>query len=219
MPTESKIKDPLTGIQAPTPRKANGHKENGKSAIKTKGSSAREVIEAKRGIVLDIGCGDEESHYPGAVGMDKQDLSGVDIVHDWNDFPWPFEDGEVLTIIASHVIEHVNPVDGHFIRWMDEAWRVLRTGGQMAIVTPYAGSSLFWQDPTHCNGVTERTMWYFAPHHPSRYHVFYHPKPWWIEQCYFNTEGMLESVLRKIEDDPEFHILGSRDIPTAGTGA
>lgn len=211
------IEDPLTGVKAPTPRQKNGKAPNGRANGRRK--PVKQLIAERRGIILDVGCGDEESKYPGAVGMDYQDLPGVDVVHDWNKFPWPFEDGSVLTIIASHVIEHVDPVDGHFIQWMNEAHRVLRVGGQIAIVTPYAGSAYYWQDPTHCNGCTERTFWYFAPHHPSRYHVFYHPSPWWIEQCHFSIEGMLEVTLRKLEDDPEYHILGVHDVPTAGTGA
>src|ERR1700761_3931223 len=100
--------------------------------------STSEVVARKSGIMLDIGCG--ASKQPGFVGMDHQPLDGVDVVHGWNDFPWPFEDESVLTIVASHVVEHVNPADGHFLKWMDECWRILKPEGQMAIVTPYAGS-------------------------------------------------------------------------------
>src|ERR1700748_2450384 len=100
--------------------------------------------------MLDIGWG--ESFQQGFVGMDHQPLDGVDVVHSWNEFPWPFEDESVLTIVASHVLEHVNPADGHFLRWMDEAWRILKPDRQLAAVLPYAGSPGYWQDPTHCNG-------------------------------------------------------------------
>ena len=163
------VADPMTGVRAPTPRERK-RGPNGQPNGRTKRLSPRKIVEARRGIILDVGCGDAESKYPGAVGMDKQDLPGVDVVHDWNDFPWPFEDGSVLTIIASHVVEHVSPIDGHFLDWMNEAWRVLRVGGQMAIVCPY-GTNAYWaQDPTHCNAVTERTWWYFSEHISHRYH-------------------------------------------------
>ena len=70
------------------------------------------------GIRLDIGCG--ANKQSGFVGMDMRDLPGVDIVWNWNNFPWPLPNGSVLVAMASHVVEHINPVDGNFLRWMDE---------------------------------------------------------------------------------------------------
>jgi SAM-dependent methyltransferase len=154
-----------------------------------------DVIAKRAGIILDVGCG--ASKQPGAVGMDHQALEGVDVVHSWNEFPWPFEDESVLTIVASHVVEHVNPADGHFLRWMNECWRVLKPEGQLAIVTPYAGSAGFWQDPTHCNGCSEATWYYFDPAHASGFWGFYKPQPWQIEVNLFHMNGNLEVVLRK----------------------
>lgn len=156
-------------------------------------------LKAKRGYLLDIGCG--ASKQPGNfIGMDHQALPGVDVVHSWNDFPWPFEDESVLTIVASHVVEHVNPADGHFLRWMDEAWRILKPGGQLAITTPYAGSPGYWQDPTHCNGCSEATWFYFSPDHESGFYRFYQPKPWKIEINLGHLNGNLEVVLRKLAE-------------------
>ncbi len=157
------------------------------------------TVAVKKGIMLDIGCG--TSVQPGFVGMDHQALDGVDVVHNWDDFPWPFEDESVLTAIASHVVEHVNPVNGHFISWMNEVWRVLQPNGQLAIVTPYAGSPGYWQDPTHCNPCSEATAFYFDPEHPSQFWRFYRPKPWAIEANVFHQQGNLEWVLRKRADD------------------
>jgi SAM-dependent methyltransferase len=163
---------------------------------------ARRVRE-RSGIVLDIGCG--VSKQIGAVGMDCQEFPGVDIVHDWNVFPWPIEDESVLTIIASHVVEHVDPTNGHFLRWMEECWRILKPDGQLAIATPYGGSSLYWQDPTHVNGCTDKTWLYFAPAHPTDAYSFYEPAPFWIEHNNFLIEGVCEVVLRKALDKPEYH--------------
>ena len=157
------------------------------------------LLETRRGILLDIGCG--TSKQPGFVGMDRQPLPGVDIVHNWNRIPWPLDPESVLTIVASHVVEHVSPIDGHFIDWMNECWRLLKPHGQLALVTPYAGSPGYWQDPTHCNGCTEATFWYFDPAHPADFHRFYQPQPWKVEICTFHHNGNLEVVLRKRADD------------------
>ena len=152
-----------------------------------------EIVIAKRGIILDIGCG--ASKQPGAVGMDYQALEGVDVVHSWNEYPWPFEDESVLTAIASHVVEHVSPIDGNFITWMNEVWRILLPDGQLAIVTPHGRSEGYLQDPTHCNPCNQMTWYYFDPEHPL--HGFYKPKPWKIETLYWSPAANIEVVLRK----------------------
>lgn len=160
-------------------------------------------LKEKQGFLLDIGCGANKQR--GFVGMDHQKLEGVDIVHNWDKFPWPLEDESVLTAIASHVVEHVDPVNGHFINWMNEVWRILKPDGQFTAVMPYAGSPGYWQDPTHCNGVTEATWYYFDPMHESNYYQFYQPAPWEIQMCTYRHTGNLEIVLRKRLDDRSYH--------------
>ncbi len=39
---------------------------------------------------LDVGCGSRK--LPGALGMDILSLPSVDVVHDVNRTPWPFEE-------------------------------------------------------------------------------------------------------------------------------
>jgi len=153
------------------------------------------------GIRLDIGCG--ANKQPGFVGMDARALDGVDIVHNWNNYPWPLPDGCVLTAVASHVVEHVNPADGGFLRWMDELWRVMRVGGEVAIATPHGLSQGFRQDPTHCNAMDEATFAYFDPAHPSGLWNIYQPRPWQIKPgCLFwNPLGNIEVVLVKRGDN------------------
>lgn len=167
-----------------------------------------DIIKEMTGIKLDIGCGKQKQ--PGFVGIDYRDWGNVDIVHDLEQTPWPLPDNCVMTAVASHVLEHINPHNGVFIDVMDEIWRVVRPGGQFALVVPYAGSPGFWQDPTHCNGITEATLLYFDPdpegkYAGKQYYQFYEPKPWKIEKLAFNTNGNLECVLQKRRDDKSFH--------------
>ena len=44
-------------------------------------------------IKIDVGCG--SSKIEGFIGMDHLDLPGVDIIHDLNSLPWPFESNSV----------------------------------------------------------------------------------------------------------------------------
>lgn len=63
-----------------------------------------------QGVKLDIACG--RSKRDGWVGIDYQDLPGVDIVHNIEVTPWPLPDGSVSMSVASHIMEHLDPHGG-----------------------------------------------------------------------------------------------------------
>lgn len=155
-------------------------------------------------IKLDLGGGPHPQ--PGCINLDVRDLPTVDIVHDWEEYPWPLPDASVTLIIAGHVVEHVNPNKFGFIRWMDECWRVLKTGGQIMISTPFAGSAGYFSDPTHVNPCTNRTWEFFDPLKPSRLFFQYCPKPWEIKNLYWQVDGNMEVLLAKRRMDPSYQL-------------
>ena len=140
---------------------------------------------------LDIGCGTHKT--AGAVGMDKRPLDGVDVVHDAEVLPYPFEKETFDRIVLSHLVEHLKP--WLLIEIMNELWRIVKLGGQVLIATPYAGSFGFHQDPTHMHGWNEATPQYFDPDYPL-YEV-YEASPWKIVQNLWRDGGSLEVVLEK----------------------
>jgi len=147
------------------------------------------------GIKLDIGCG--ANKQPGFVGIDIRKELGVDIVQDLEKFPWPLPDKCASLAIASHVVEHIDPHGFTFINFMNEVWRVLKPGAQFMIAAPYAGSTGYFQDPTHCNPVNEVTWAYFDPLDRSGLYNIYRPKPWRIVTNLWNVNGNIEVVLEK----------------------
>lgn len=151
------------------------------------------IIAQRTGIMLDIGCGSRKQK--GFVGLDKRGLPGVDIIHDLEVFPYPIDDERCLTIMGSHIIEHIKP--WLTIDFFNELWRIMKPQGQLALSTPYAGSRGFWQDPTHCNGFSEITFTYFDP--KFILYQIYKPKPWKIEEGFpqYQTNGNLEILMRK----------------------
>ena len=149
--------------------------------------------------VLDLACGNNKQRF--SIGMDKRKLDGVDIVHDMEELPWPFEDEHFTRIIASHIVEHLKP--WLMIDIMNEAWRVSQVGGQMLIVTPYAGSFGFYQDPTHIKAWNEATPLYFDPDKSPVLYGFYKPKPWKIMVNTWHTGGTLEVLLEKRDEKHE----------------
>lgn len=78
--------------------------------------------------------------------VDILPVEGIDVVTDLNE-PWPFEDNSFDSIVAIHLIEHLKDL----LHFMNEAHRVLRSGGTLYIETPIAGEDpdLEFADPTH----------------------------------------------------------------------
>jgi len=151
------------------------------------------MYEEVKGIMLDIGCG--ENKQQGFLGMDKRQLDGVDVVQDLESFPYPFEDASCLVIKGSHIVEHIKP--WLMIDFMNELWRIMKNDGQLLFSHPYGVNSLFVQDPTHCNPCNEITWTYFDPRQPL-YNI-YKPKPWMIADGFpaWQATGNMEVVFRK----------------------
>ncbi len=174
-----------------------------------------ELIKAKQGIQLDVGGGAHPRS--GYVNIDILPLPEVDIVWDLETFPWPLPDDCVNIAVASHVLEHINPVKGVFINFMNELWRVMKPGAQFAFVVPYGANELFVQDPTHCNPINPTTIYYFDPDPENKYagqalYRFYQPKPWKIERIAGERNGTLEVLLTKRQDDRSFHEEDPQDM-------
>ena len=60
--------------------------------------------------VLDIGCGRHK--LPGSIGLDIVPLEGVDVVHDLNQFPYPFSDNSFDSVRLSHAHLDITIVEG-----------------------------------------------------------------------------------------------------------
>ena len=169
---------------------------------KTTSSIRKLLAKNNLGVKIDLGCG--ENKQPNFIGIDVRPLKGVDIVHDLEKFPYPLPDNCASLAVASHLVEHINPHGGVFLKFMDEVWRILKPDGEFLIGTPYAGSPGYWQDPTHCNPCSENTWRYFDPLDPSGLYRIYKPKPWKIKINTWHSNGNLEAVLIKRRPDKSY---------------
>ena len=114
--------------------------------------------------VLDVGCG--RNKVPGAIGLDRFPLEGVDVIHDLQQFPYPFSNDYFDHIHAHHVIEHLPDV-GPF---MAELNRIAKPGGLLYLSTPHYSSMGSWRDPTHYQHFSIYTFEYFTRRHPADYY-------------------------------------------------
>jgi hypothetical protein len=105
---------------------------------------------------LNIGAGYDI--LPGWINSDVVALPGIDVVHDLDVAPWPWEDGSIQEIRAMDIFEHV----GDPIVFMNEACRVLKSGGVLRIRSPHWKSESAYCDPTHRRFCTERTWSYWV---------------------------------------------------------
>lgn len=94
---------------------------------------------------LDLGCGKHKKE--GFIGVDCRAVEGVDVVCNLGVDVWPWGDETVDEIHSSHMIEHLTaPQRIHFV---NEAYRVMRRGAKMQLVTPHWASCRAYGDLTH----------------------------------------------------------------------
>ena len=101
---------------------------------------------------LNLGCGNKI--YDGYVNVDKFDLYNVDIKHDLEQFPYPFDDNSVEEIILSHVLEHIGKDPEIFIKILKEFYRICKNQALIKILVPHPRHDDFVSDPTHVRPIT-----------------------------------------------------------------
>jgi SAM-dependent methyltransferase len=104
---------------------------------------------------LHLGCGHDV--LAGWVNHDLVALPGVDVVHDLEDFPWPFESDAFDEIRLHHVLEHLSDP----LRTIEELHRIARPGGTVNVRVPYWNSTDWASDPTHRTAFNEYSFDYF----------------------------------------------------------
>jgi hypothetical protein len=113
---------------------------------------------------LELGCGTLPT--AGYVHHDRRRHSPhVDVVHDLNKLPWPWEDESCEEILGLDVFEHLHLMPEE---WLRECYRILVLGGALQLRVPIFGSPWHVIDPTHVRGfhplnfdyfVRERELW------------------------------------------------------------
>jgi SAM-dependent methyltransferase len=104
---------------------------------------------------LNMGCGtDIKSDY---INLDMVPLKGVNVVHDLNKFPYPFEDDTFEEICCINVLEHLP----NTVKVMEELYRIGANGCKVYIRVPFWNSYFTYADPTHEKGFHKMQFEFF----------------------------------------------------------
>ena len=108
-------------------------------------------------VTLDIGCGSNKKDNT-YIGIDKLEVSGVDIVGDVLSITKKLKNNTVDKIYASHFLEHIENLEDY----LEEFSRILKKDGLLEIIVPHFSNPYFYSDPTHKRFFGLYTMCYFA---------------------------------------------------------
>ena len=100
---------------------------------------------------------------PGHINIDI--IPEADIKYDLNlGLPVEIVEGNknIEGIRCHQVIEHLDTI----IPLMNDCYEVMKEGAILEISTPLAGTTQFWQDPTHKKGYVSESFLYFAEDSP-----------------------------------------------------
>ncbi|WP_186647712.1 class I SAM-dependent methyltransferase [Fluviispira vulneris] len=106
---------------------------------------------------LDLGCGNSKKE--GYIGVDSLSLKNVDIIHNLDRYPYPFDENEIDEIIMDNVLEHLSDP----VKVLEEIYRISKNGANIIISVPYFRSVYAYIDPTHRNFFSSFWFDYFDP--------------------------------------------------------
>jgi SAM-dependent methyltransferase len=103
-----------------------------------------------------LGCGHDVRRD--WLNLDLAALPGVDVVHDLDVVPWPFEDGAFDEVECLDILEHLRELPDA----MRELHRITAPEGRVHIQGPHFTSSTWPTDPTHRRAFAINTFEFFA---------------------------------------------------------
>jgi len=107
---------------------------------------------------LNLGCGKDIKK--GYINLDRVPLKGVDVIHNLEKVPFPFENNYFDEIYASYSLENIN---NDFIQLMEEIYRICKKNASIKIKAPYFACAGAFQDPGLKKFFTLKSFSFFLP--------------------------------------------------------
>lgn len=110
--------------------------------------------------VRKLGFDDGHDGYTALTTMDHDPNCGADVIHDLDQYPWPFADDSFDEIGAFCVLEHLGTQGDYrsFFALFAEIYRVLKPGGHLFAICPSRHSAWAWGDPSHTRLIQPETL-------------------------------------------------------------
>jgi len=116
---------------------------------------------------LKINLGGGNKKINGYKNIDKIKNNNVDIVHDLNIFPYPFENDSISEIIADNVFEHLDDL----VKVLEEIYRICKNNAIIKIFVPYFKSTGAFTDITHKHFFSEKSFDFLNDNHEYKYYT------------------------------------------------
>lgn len=94
---------------------------------------------------MKINLGSGQDIKEGFVNVDFIEDEGIDVIHNLNQYPYPFDDSSVEEIYARDIMEHLDNPN----KFIKELWRIGKPNCKIWIRTPHFSSFYAWADLTH----------------------------------------------------------------------
>lgn len=117
-------------------------------------------------IKINLGCGYDIR--AGWINVDSSQLPGVNVVHNIEQLPLPFENESATEVVCQDVFEHIE-----YIPVLKDIHRILKPNGTVTIRVPHFTSKNSYTDPTHKKLFAIRTFDFFTTH-PPKGRGYYH---------------------------------------------
>ena len=101
---------------------------------------------------LNLGCGYNKRE--GFVNVDSSPHCAPDLIHDLEEFPWPWADSSIDEILMVHVLAHLAATKEVYFSVFRELYRICRHDARITIVVPHPRHDDFLHDATHVRAVT-----------------------------------------------------------------
>ena len=122
------------------------------------------LTEVPRKELLKLNLGSAKQRLPGYLSVDNNpNADRVDVVHNLDRLPWPFEDSSVQEIVMDHVLEHLEDTIGV----IQELYRISADGARLEIRVPHFSCN--WTHPGHKRAIGVGLFDHFNPAHDEHY--------------------------------------------------
>lgn len=105
---------------------------------------------------LNLGCGNKIKKD--FVNVDKFEIFNPDVIHDLEEFPYPFDNNSTNFILLSHVLEHIGGNFETFNNIIKELYRISANNCIIEIRVPHPRHDDYLSDPSHVRPITDMTL-------------------------------------------------------------